>query len=231
MVLKEKDFVEIDYTGRLKEDNEVFDTTDKKLAKAENLTENPEKLAPVVICLGEGQLIKGIDKHLIGKEVGKYDFEVAAEDGFGKKDAKLIQLIPTAKFKKQNVKPEPGLSVEVDGMIGRIRAVTGGRTIVDFNHPLSGRDLLYHVEVKRQITDLKEKAESLIRFYLNLGLDVVVKEGAVVLKSKTEIPNEIIEYIKPKLVELAGAKDVTFELEKIKNPATNNDSDKGVEKQ
>ena len=38
-IIKEHDFVEIEYTGRIKEDNSIFDTTEEKIAKDEGLFE------------------------------------------------------------------------------------------------------------------------------------------------------------------------------------------------
>ena len=65
MALKLHDFVEINYTGKINET--IFDTTDSKLG--ENLDKN-KKYAPVTVCIGEEQVIKGVDKSLIGKKPG-----------------------------------------------------------------------------------------------------------------------------------------------------------------
>ena len=48
-----------------------------------------------------------------------------------------------ANFKKQNIIPYLGLQVNIDGILGIIRTVTPGRAIIDFNHPLSGKNLIY----------------------------------------------------------------------------------------
>ncbi|MFS6939009.1 hypothetical protein ACDX33_11095, partial [Neisseria animaloris] len=72
-----------------------------------------------------------------------------AEEAFGKRQVNLIKLVPTNIFTKQNMTPVPGLHVNLDGIYGVIRSVSGGRTIVDFNHPLSSHDLVYEVDIKR----------------------------------------------------------------------------------
>ena len=149
--VSKKDFIEIEYTGKLKEDNIVFDTTDEKVAKENNL-ETHSGYEPVIICVGQEQLLKGIDKNLEGKDIGKeYDIEIKPEDAFGNKNAKLIQLIPTAKFKKQNIQPMPGIQLNIDGMVGTIKTVSGGRTLVDFNHPLAGKELLYKIKINKKM--------------------------------------------------------------------------------
>jgi len=92
--VSKKDFIEVEYTGKIKDGNIIFDTTDEKVAKENNLEANSD-YGPVVICIGEQQLLKGLDKNLEGKDIGKeYDIDIDPEDGFGKKNAKLIQLIP-----------------------------------------------------------------------------------------------------------------------------------------
>lgn len=159
--VKKHDFVEIDYSARTKEDNALFDTTQEEVAKKEGVYEKNSHYHPAVICLGENMLLKAIEEQLIGKETGKeYIIEVKAEDAFGNKNAQLIQLIPMSKFRQQNIQPVPGLQLNIDGMFGIVKTAGGGRCYVDFNHPLAGKDLVYHVSVKRIVEDDKEKLKA-----------------------------------------------------------------------
>ena len=64
MKLKKTDFVEIEYTAST--DNQVFDTTDEKLAKENDL--EGSSYGPITICIGEGLVLPGLDKALEGKE-------------------------------------------------------------------------------------------------------------------------------------------------------------------
>ncbi len=147
-MVKEKDFIELEYTGKLKEDNIIFDTTDEKIAKENGLFDEKAEYKPIVICIGQGQIIKGLDNALPDKEPNKpYTIEVNAEEAYGKKNAKLIQLISTSKFLKQNIQPMPGLQVNIDGTMGIVKTVSGGRTLVDFNHPLAGKDLTFKIKL------------------------------------------------------------------------------------
>jgi len=216
--VSKRDFVEIEYTGKIKDDNIIFDTTDEKVAKENNL--ESKDLGPVVVCAGEEQLLKGIDKALEGKEIGKeYDLVIKPEDAFGSKNAKLIQLIPTSKFKQQNMQPMPGLQVNIDGMVGLIKTVSGGRTLVDFNHPLSGKDLLYKIKINKKIVDDKEKLIGYVK--LSLGtkdFSVEIKENNAKITLKTEIHKESQEKLSKKITELIpGIKKVEFAFEKEKN--------------
>lgn len=217
--IKEHDFIEIEYTGKIKDENIVFDTTDEKIAKENNL-EGHAGYEPVIICIGEQQLLKGLDKNIEGKEIGKeYDVEIKPEDAFGNKNAKLIQLVPTNKFKQQNIQPMPGMQLNIDGMVGTIKTVSGGRTLVDFNHPLSGKELLYKIKINKKITDDKEKLTGYLK--LSLGtkdFEAEINNSNAKIKLKNEIPKEAEERLKKKIIEvIPNIKNVEFTFEQSKN--------------
>jgi len=207
-MLNENDFIEIDYIARIK-DNGIFDLTNKEIAKENNIYNKDFKYKPVIICLGKGDIIKGLDSKIIGKDIGKYTIELNPEEGFGKKDGKLIKLVPTKEFTKQNIKPMPGMQLNLDGFIGRIISVTGGRTLVDFNNPLSGKNLVYEIEIKRRITDKKEQLEGF--------LDILFKDYKLELKDDeavidTKISKEMEESLKKEILERVKIKKVTFKI-------------------
>ena len=171
-MIKKGDFVELEYTGALKEDGAIFDTTSEKKAKETGIYRKKKEFGPVIICVGEGEILKGLEEQLIGKEAGKeYTIELSPKNGFGKKDAKLIKMIPSNAFIKQNIDPQPGLQVNIDGVLGIIRRTGSGRCLVDFNHPLSGKDVVYKVKINRIVTDDKEKIESFLKLTFRLKSD------------------------------------------------------------
>lgn len=204
-MLKENDFIEIDYVARIKDDG-IFDLTIEDIAKKNNIYNKDYKYKPVIICLGKGDILKGLDKKLIGKDIGKHKVELTPDEGFGKKDGKLIKLVPTKDFTKQNIRPMPGMQLNLDGFIGRIISVTGGRTLVDFNNPLAGKNLEYEVDIKKRITNKKEQLQGF--------LDILFKDYKVEIKddeadieiekinedTKKELEKEIIARIKIKKV-------------------------------
>lgn len=202
--IKEKDFIELEYTGKIKEDNLVFDTTNEKIAKENSIYNKDGEYKARVICVGQGQIIEGIDKALIGKEPNKeYTIEIKPEEGYGKKNAKFIQLISTSKFQKQNIQPIPGLQVNIDGMMGVIKTVSGGRTLVDFNHPLAGRDVVYSIKVNKIITDDKEKIDSILKLNLGMGdAEIKIEDRIATINLTQEIPKQLEEELKKKIKEL-----------------------------
>ncbi len=212
-MIKEKDFVEIEYTAKIKDDDIVFDTTDPKVASREGIKEQKQDYGPIIICVGEGQVIGGLDKNLVGKDVDKeYTFEIGPEEGFGKKSAKLIRLVPTGKFRQNDIQPVPGMQVNIDDSIGIIKHVSGGRTLVDFNHPLSGKVLIYDVKVKRTVDDDKEKLDNYIKLTFGVkGLKVDVKDGKGIVEVKSEMPKEITKELEKKVKEvIPGIRSLEF---------------------
>ena len=218
VTVKKEDFVEIEYTGKIKEDGTIFDTTSAKTAKESGIYNENMRYGSVIICLGEGHVLKGLEKALEGKDLDKeYTIELAPDEGFGKKDPKMIQLVQTSKFKKQGIQPMPGLQINVDGVLGVVKTVSGGRTLVDFNNPLSGRDLVYTVKIKRKVDDTKEKIEGYIKLILGLkDVNVEMKEGKATIKVKKELPediqNELTENIK-RLIKSIKSTDFIVEKE------------------
>ncbi len=203
MPIKPNDFVEIEYTGKIKDSGIIFDTTDEKVAKEHELPK--AQYGPVVVIIGQGQLLKGLEEHIIGKEPGKFVVELSPEKGFGKKEAKLIQMIPASKFVQQKIQPVPGLQLNIDGMICTVRQVTGGRVMVDFNHPLAGRDVVYDVKVNKVVTDKKEQLKALFAMLLNLHPEKLEVEGnKAKIELKQELPKEIIPELQKKVKELTG---------------------------
>ncbi len=206
VAIKEKDFVELDYTGRLHGTGDVFDTTDEKVAKDNKLHDQNATYRPVIICVGKGHLIRGIDEQLVGKEVGKsYTFAVEPEKAFGKKNPKLLKLMSAAQFRKQEIAPQLGLQVSVDGRLGTIRSVTGGRVVVDFNHPLAGRALDYEVKVLRKVSSKEEQGKALMKFLFGQEpVSVEAKEKKLVVTLQTEVPAQLKDLLSKEFKELVG---------------------------
>ena len=210
--VSKKDFIEIDYTGKLA-DGTVFDTTDAQTAKKHDL---PRKNHQLIICVGENQVIPGLDEALIGKELNKeYTVTVPAEKAFGRKDAKNIRLVPLRIFHQQKIMPQPGLQVNVDGNIATVLRVSGGRILVDFNHPLAGREITYDLKIKKKITNKKEQIENYLKQVFPFPLAVSVKEDKATVALPQELPKEIAAELSKKLKELTGA-DAEFKKEEKK---------------
>ncbi len=218
--IKEHDFIEIDYVARIKDSNQIFDLTIEKVAKEHHFNEDHKHYGPVIMCIGENNIVRGIDKGLLGKTPGNYRLIIGMEDGFGKKNPKMIKLIASSVFIKQNINPIPGLQLEIDGTIGTIRSVSGGRCIVDFNHPLAGRELEYDITFIKKINDVKSKIKSMLNFVFFLHdhhFSVEESEGNVVIKLDIDqkVPENILnEFEKSAKALIPELKSIKFNQDK-----------------
>lgn len=210
--IKKHDFVEIEYTGKVKDGDSVFDTTDEAVAKEHGIFDKDVTYGPIIVCVGEGQVIRGMDDYLGNADApSECTLEIKPEQGFGRKDSKLVRMIPTNKFTEQNIAPMPGLQVNIDGLIGIVKTVGGGRTLVDFNHPLASKELTYSLRIKSIISDDLRKVESFMKIHFGPGIKVESNEGSVKVSLKQEIPKEMSLALLEKVKEVIPTiKDITF---------------------
>ena len=203
------DFIELDYTGKLT-DGMIFDTTLAEVAKKNGFYSEKAKYGSVIICVGEQQILPGLDNKLLSQEVGKeLHFELTPEEAFGKRDIKKVKIVPMSTFIEHKMNPQPGLQIEVDGEMGTINRVASGRVIVNFNHPLAGKEVAYEVKVKRRLTDNKEKIVAFLNNVLRIPKDkiqVQVEGENVKIELPWNMPEQLIEVFNKKLEELLKLK-------------------------
>ena len=207
MTFKKKDFIEIEFTAKIKE-GDIFDSNIKEDLKGRDLKEEPK---PFIFSLGEGMFMQGIEDFLIGKEVGEYKIELTSDKAFGKRDAGLVQMMPIKIFAEQNINPLPGIMFNFDGRIGKILTVTGGRVLVDFNNPIAGKDVEYKVKVLRKVEDLNEKTKALIEFLFKRDLKFEIKDKKLIIEVEKPM-KQFIEMFKEKFKEIL---DLDLEVKEI----------------
>jgi len=163
MPINDGDFILVEYTGRVKETGEVFETTSEEVAKNEGLYRAGEVYEPRLIVVGEGWILKSVEEHLKKMDVGKTDkVEVPPEKAFGLRDPNKIRMVPLRRFSSNRIRPVPGMRVEFEGRLATVRSVGAGRVQLDFNPPLAGKTLVYEITVKRKLTDKLDKISALI---------------------------------------------------------------------
>ena len=112
--------------------------------------ESSEGRDPLVILVGHGNIIPGLEEAMEGHEAGdKFEVDVAAAKAYGEKREGLTQRIPKKHFEGQRL--EPGMQVILQTNFGP-RAVTiqkVGMSVVDvdLNHPMAGKDLHFAIEI------------------------------------------------------------------------------------
>ena len=101
VIMQDGDFVSVDYVGRVKGTNEIFDVTIEDVAKKENVFNPKIKYKPVTLVVGGGFILHGLDEALHDMKVGeRKTFEVAPEKAFGERRDELMKPIPAARFKE-----------------------------------------------------------------------------------------------------------------------------------
>jgi FKBP-type peptidyl-prolyl cis-trans isomerase SlpA len=109
---------------------------------------------PVDFVVGDGSLLPGFERLIFGMSAGERQmFTVSPENAFGQPNDNNVQYLPRDQF-DEDLELEIGLVFsfadasggEVPGMI---LAFDEDEVTVDFNHPLSGRTILFDVLVHR----------------------------------------------------------------------------------
>ncbi len=104
----------------------------------------------------------------------------------------------------------------MDGELGTVTRVSGGRVIVNFNHPLSGREVVYTFKILQKITDTKVQITSFLNSTLKFPLDkmnVEVKDKTATITLPTQLPEQFTEAVGKKLAEITKLKKVEFKAE------------------
>lgn len=114
--------------------------------------------APATFVMGDGSLPDGFERVLIGLAAGDdARLAIPSVDAFGERSSANLRRLRRAKF-GPDLALEPGLVVsfaaeggELPGVVVGVEgdSVDGGIVVIDFNHPLAGRALVFDVSVIR----------------------------------------------------------------------------------
>jgi peptidylprolyl isomerase len=196
MAVLKNSFVLIDYIVRVKDTGELIDTTLEDVAKKENKWEADKVYEPLLVIVGENRVIQGLEEHIENfAEVGKeFEIEIPPEKAYGVRESSKVKIVGIRELLKNNVVPEVGKTVELNGQVGVIKAVTGGRVLIDFNHPLAGKTLLCRYKVVKILEDDVEKVRYLLhRRYRRMPVERFSVVADPSSNSITiEVPKEIL---------------------------------------
>jgi peptidylprolyl isomerase len=163
MALQKGNFILVDHVGKVKETNEVFDTTIEETAKKERLHKEGEIYEPKLIVIGEGWVLKTLDESLTTMEIDKTTVvEIPPEKAFGTRDPEKVKRVSLRHITAKGITPTIGMRIEYNGKMATIRTIGAGRVLLDFNPPLAGKTLVYEVTIKKKLTTKKQKTAALI---------------------------------------------------------------------
>lgn len=126
--------VNVNYTGKFP-DGTIFDSSEGRgLLRFE---------------IGTGQVIPGFERSLIGKSVGdKIVVEIQPEDGYGQVQPDLFVKVGRDRM-PQNIElgAELQATTEQGTTIVKVIEIAEDHVVVDANHPLAGKDLVFEIDV------------------------------------------------------------------------------------
>jgi peptidylprolyl isomerase len=245
MALERGSLVLVDYTAKVKDSNEIFETTREEVAKKSDLFDPTRKYEPRLISIGEGWVLKGLDDALAAANIGdKIDVEIAPDKGFGERDPNKVRMVAQRKLGEKADEVRVGDVIEIDNRSGIVRYVGSGRVQIDFNHRFAGRTLTYDVDIVKKLESDDEKIRSLIKRRLALD-DEKIKinlEGATL---EIQLPEETLLAEGLQIIKRAAANDVfkfvpvlkeikfieSFKSSALSQPQQENNQNSNVEQQ
>jgi peptidylprolyl isomerase len=208
MPLEKGSLVLVDYTAKVKDTNEVFETTREEEAKKTDLYDPTRKYEPRLVSVGEAWVLKGLDEALAKASVGdKMNVEVTPDKGFGERDPNKVRMIPQRKLGDKADEVRVGDVVELDDRTGIIRYIGSGRLQVDFNHRFAGKTLLYDVNVVKKLDTDGDRITALIKRRIPIE-DAKVKFNLSGSTLEMELPEETYLAEGLQIIKRAVANDV-----------------------
>jgi len=135
--VKDGDTVKVHYTGKL-EDGTVFDSS--------------KESEPLELTIGAGNVIEGFEKGVIGMERGSSKtVTIPPEEAYGSMNEELVAKVKKENF-PENITPVIGEQLQLKQQDGNIVNVTiteiiGDTVTLDANHLLSGKTLIFDIEL------------------------------------------------------------------------------------
>ncbi|HCD52708.1 MAG TPA: peptidylprolyl isomerase [Balneolaceae bacterium] len=136
-IIKDGDTVKVHYTGKL-QNGEVFDSSVER--------------EPLEFTLGQGQLIPGFEKAIIGLKVGdSTTTNIPSAEAYGDHNPEMEVQVEKAQL-PEGMEPQVGMQLQLNQPNGQaipvqITKVEGEQVTIDANHPLAGKDLTFDIEV------------------------------------------------------------------------------------
>lgn len=140
-VIKKGDLVALFYEGRF-ENGELFDSSN-----------HGGHEHPLEFTAGEGQVVLGFDKAVIGMKKGEEkEFKIKPSEAYGERDPQMEKEVPRSTL-PQDQEPKAGMTLVVrtpdnQQFPVKITAVTKEKITLDLNHPLAGKNLVFKIKIE-----------------------------------------------------------------------------------
>ena len=182
-----------------------------KLKVEEKLEGKPLTSYEMLVSLND-KLTRNEIKELIKDKEKEFKGSIKIKNAYGERRQDLMQIIPLSFLRKQGINPVPGLVLKIGEIEGIIKSVSGGRVIVDFNHPLAGKEIEFEIEVKEKFDDELNFAKELLNNLVKKGLlkeeDFKIEGNKIIIKENLkEGVEEILKKVYGLNVEVEALKD------------------------
>lgn len=156
LLAKNGDRVRVHYTGTL-EDGTIFDSSEAAQEEGCGCGSGGGcgtdcGCEPLEFVIGEGNVIPGFEKAVIGLAAGSsIKVTIPADEAYGPRHEQMVAVVDRSELGGE-VQPVEGQHLEVvlqDGssMPVLITEVTDSTITIDGNHPLAGRDLTFDIRL------------------------------------------------------------------------------------
>jgi len=131
------DNVKVHYTGK-RPDGSIFDSSEGR--------------EPLAFTLGQGSMIPGFEKGVLGMAVGdKKSVTFPAAEGYGERREELMIKVPLTQL-PDDIKPEIGMTLSMSQPNGqqvpvKITELTDTDITLDANHDLAGIELTFELDL------------------------------------------------------------------------------------
>lgn len=135
--VKEGNTVKVHYTGTIA-DGTVFDTSKER--------------EPLEFTIGEGKLIPGFEKAVVGMDEGDTGtVTIPSDEAYGEKREDMVIDVERNQIPPE-ITPEVGQQLQIQQKDGGaipvvITDVTDETVKLDANHPLAGQELTFEIEI------------------------------------------------------------------------------------
>ena len=116
------------------------------------LLDSSEEQGPLQFLVGYGNIISGLEEEMMGMKIGdSKNVVVQPKDGYGEFDDEAFMQVPRNDFPKEmSVEVDAELTVRDDAgnaRYARVDSIEDNTVTLNFNHPLAGDELHFHVKV------------------------------------------------------------------------------------
>jgi len=183
VTLKQGDLLLVEYTLIDRESGKVVETTSEAVAKEAGIYSEESRYGPRLVVIGSGELPPGLEETLANLHEGEeVEIVLPPEKAFGRRDPSRVRILSARELSSRGVVPRVGMTVEVRGERGVVLSVGSGRVIVDFNHPLAGREVVCKAKLVKVLKEIGEKVKGLLERYMAVeDVGITVESDTVTL--------------------------------------------------